>query len=188
MQDDPSLPVLSTSGLYWLRVGILGIVYPLDERTVYATSLCLQDLLTKRSVYQRLGSYPRICQYFSSVQRGILLERFGEPVRKHLRKLYKQGKTPSHKQALKCELFALGSTIYKLWTTTRPYEDEPNDTVEDSYKHQCFPDVGTLPVAEIIKKCWHGSYTSADEVVADLILQPKPTNAHAYSDADDRPT
>ncbi|KAF2241447.1 kinase-like protein [Trematosphaeria pertusa] len=267
MQDDPSLPVLSTSGLHWLGVGISGIVYPLDERTVvkiaptydnqYATSSCLRDLLTERSVYQRLGCHPRICQYFSSVQRGILLERFGEPVRKHLRKLYKQGKTPSHKQALKwscqvaegiaylhqkgviqgdigchnallkgneikicdfggssidgeparagyecrsqrwdddenpsiaSELFALGSTIYEIWTTTRPYEDEPDDTVEDNYKHQCFPDVEALPVAKIIKKCWHGSYTSADEVVADLILlQTKPTNARAYSDADNRP-
>lgn len=111
MQDDPSLPVLPISGLKWLGIGISGIVYPLDEHTVvkiaptydneYATNECLQDLLTERSVYQRLRSHPRICQYISSVRRGIVLERFGEPLRKHLLELHEQGKAPSHNQALK---------------------------------------------------------------------------------------
>lgn len=225
-------------------------MYPLDERTVvkvapiydneYATSECLRDLLTERSAYQRLGSHPRICRYISSVQRGIVLERFGEPLRKHLQNLRKQGKTPSHIQALKwprqvaegiaylhtkgvvrgdvgchktllkdgelkmcdfggssvdgkpatvgyecrsqrwddahenpsisSELFALGSTIYEIWTAARPYEDEPDELVEENYKHQCFPDLDTLPVAEIVRKCWHGTFSSADEVVADLTL------------------
>ena len=259
MEDDDSLPVLSTSGLKWLGVGISGIVYPLDEHTVvkkaptydneYATNECLQDLLTERSVYQRLGSHPRICRYISSVRRGIILERFGEPLRKCLLELHEQGKTPSHNQALKwscqvaeglaylhqkgivqgdvgchntllkhdeiklcdfggssidgkptvagyecrsqrwddahenpsiqSELFALGSTMYEIWTTTRPYHDEPEETVEQNYKRQCFPDVRTLPVAEIIEKSWHGTYSSADEVFADLkSLQTEPMKTH----------
>ncbi|KAF2245204.1 kinase-like protein [Trematosphaeria pertusa] len=248
--DDLSLPVLQTSGLRWLGIGVSGIVYALDERTVakiaptynnkYATNESLQDLFTERSVYQRLGSHPRICQHISSVQRGILLERFGESLRKHLQKLHEHGKTPSHNQALKwscqvaegiaylhqksivqgdigchnillkgdevkicdfggasidgrpatagyecrsqrcdgscenpsikSELFALGSTMYEIWTASRPYQNEPDDIVEENYKCRCFPDVGTLPVADIIEKCWHGTYNSADEVVADLTL------------------
>ncbi|KAF2176312.1 kinase-like protein [Zopfia rhizophila CBS 207.26] len=268
MQDDPTLPVLPTSGLKWLGIGISGIVYPLDEHTVvkiaptydneYATNECLQDLLTERSVYQRLGSHPRICQYISSVQRGIVLERFGIPLRKRLLKLHEQGRTPSHNQALKwscqvvegvaylhqkgivqgdigchntllkcdetklcdfggssidgkpatagyecrsqrwddahenpsiqSELFALGSTIYEIWTTTRPYQDEPDHIVEQNYKSQCFPDVGTLPVAKIIKKCWHGTYSSANEVVADLkLLQTESTKTHKYTNTNNRP-
>ncbi|KAF2241827.1 kinase-like protein [Trematosphaeria pertusa] len=251
MDDDPSLPNLSTKGLDWLGVGVSGIVYALDEHTAVkvapiwdnddaATRESLQELLIERSIYERLGSHPRICQYFSSIQRGILLERFGDPIRKHLRALYEQGKTPSRKQALKwsyqlaegiaylhqkgviqgdigchnillkgddikvCdfsgasvdgkphgvryekrsqrwgdaeenpsianELFALGSTIFELWTTTRPYENETDNIVEDNYKHHRFPDVENLPVAKVIRKCWHGTYSSADEVVADLTL------------------
>jgi serine/threonine protein kinase len=261
MQDAPSLPVLPTSGLKRLGIGVSGIVYALDEHTVvkiaptydneYATNECLRDLLVERTVYQHLGSHARICKYISSVQRGIILERFGEPLRKRLLELHKQGRTPSHNQALKwscqvaegvaylhqkgvvqgdvgchnallgdlddiklcdfggssiygkpatagyefrsqrwddthenpslqSELFALGSTIYEIWTTTRPYQDEPDDMVEQKYKAQCFPDVGTLPVAQIITNCWHGTYSSADEVVADLkSLQTKSTKTES---------
>ena len=268
MQDDSSLPVLPTSGLEWLGMGVSGIVYSLDEHTVvkiaptydneYATDESLQDLQTERSVYHHLESHPRICQYISSVQRGIILERFGEPLRKHLLELHKQKKAPSHSQALKwsrqvaegvayihqknivqgdigchnillkcdeiklcdfggssihgqpaiagyecrsqrwddtrenpsiqSELFALGSTIYEIWTTTRPYQDEPDEIVEQNYKCQCFPDVKTLPVAKIIKNCWHGTYHSANEVVAALeslqIEQMRPhesTNANSLT-------
>jgi len=65
MQDDPTLPVVSTSGLRWIGAGVSGIVYPLDEDTVvkiaptydneYATNECLQDLLIERSIYERRG-------------------------------------------------------------------------------------------------------------------------------------
>lgn len=111
MQDDPSLPVLPTSGLELVGIGVSGIVYSLDEHTVvkiaptydneYATDGCLQDLQVERCVYQHLGSHPRICQYINSVQRGIILERFGEPLRTCLLELHKQDKTPARKQALK---------------------------------------------------------------------------------------
>lgn len=60
--------------------------------------------------------------------------------------------------------------MYEIWTASRPYQNEPDDIVEENYKCRCFPDVGTLPVADIIEKCWHGTYNSADEVVADLTL------------------
>ncbi|OAP64344.1 hypothetical protein AYL99_00316 [Fonsecaea erecta] len=267
MQDDPSLPVLSTSGLKWLGVGISGMVYPLDEQTVvkiapkcdndYASNESLQDLQIERSVYRHLGSHPRICRFISSVQRGIVLERFGEPLRKHLLELHKQRKTPSRNQALKwsiqvaegvaylhqknimqgdigchnillkddeiklcdfggssidgkpaevgyeCrsqrwddthenpsiqnELFALGSTIYEIWTTTRPYQDEPDEKVEQNYKCQCFPDVQTLPVAKVIQNCWHGTYHSANEVVAALeSLQPERMRPYESTDANNR--
>jgi len=80
------------------------------------------------------------------------------------------------------ELFALGSTIYEIWTTTRPYQNEPDDMVEQNYKCLRFPDLGSLPVAETIHKCWHGTYTSADEVIMDLkSLEIELKETHKYT-------
>jgi len=31
------------------------------------------------------------------------------------------------------ELFALGSTIYEIWTTRRPYQEEVDDTVDEHF-------------------------------------------------------
>ncbi|KIW76726.1 hypothetical protein Z517_09170 [Fonsecaea pedrosoi CBS 271.37] len=262
VEDDPALPAVSTSGLKWLGIGVSGIVYPLDEDTVvkvaptwdsdYATNESLDDLQIERLVYQHLGTHPRICRYISSVHRGIVLERFGDPLRKRLVELHGRNESPSHTQALKwstqaaeglaylhrkkvvqgdigchnillksdevklcdfggssihgkpakvgyecrsqrwddthenpsirAELFALGSTIYEIWTTTRPFQDDPDDMVEEKYKCRRFPDVDALPVAGIIKGCWYGTYDSADEVVTALkSLQTERTVAPNFT-------
>jgi serine/threonine protein kinase len=111
MQDDPGLPQLSTAGLKWLGVGISGIVFPIDNSTVvkiapkydneYASNTGLQDLITERTIYERLGDHPRICRYISSVQRGIILERLGDSLRKHLLSLHKRGETLPFDLAMK---------------------------------------------------------------------------------------
>lgn len=69
------------------------------------------------------------------------------------------------------ELFALGSTIYEIWTTRKPYHDEDGKTVQEYFKNQTFPaDVEKLPPTSVIVQCWREQYTSASEVVVDLKL------------------
>ncbi|KAF2459211.1 kinase-like domain-containing protein [Lineolata rhizophorae] len=209
IQDDPSLPVLSASGLRRIGIGTSGAVFALDEERAvkfapvsyndWTTDFHFKDLLIERSVYERLGSHPRICRYIGPVRRGIILERLGDAVRKRLMELRGQGRRVPYEQALKwsrqiaegiayvhrkgviqgdigchnalldgddiklcdfagssvdgkpplagyelrsqrweendqgisdalitSEIFALGSTIYEIWTTNRPYHDKPD--------------------------------------------------------------
>jgi hypothetical protein len=73
-----------------------------------------------------------------------------------------------HTFTVKDDLFALGSTIYEIWTSKKPYQNHDYRTVLDHFRNQRFPDLtGVLP-AGIIRKCWLGQYTSAAEIVIDL--------------------
>ena len=63
------------------------------------------------------------------------------------------------------DLFALGSTIYEIMTGQPPYEDLPEQEVENKYMHKIFPDVETIPCGEVIKGCWHSQIKSADETM-----------------------
>jgi serine/threonine protein kinase len=78
------------------------------------------------------------------------------------------------------ELFALGSTIYEIWTTRKPYQEEPDDIVDEYFRNEKFPeDLVSLRPARIITQCWRGHYISAAEVVADLKSLNK--DIHKYS-------
>lgn len=264
MEEDPSLPDLSVRGLEWLGAGISGLVFALDDHTVLkkaptsANLFCeresLLDHVIERSIYERLGHHPRICEYKYPVRRGLVLERLKGPLRARLVELANRGETPSHEQALKwsihaaeglaythqravlqadvgchnllldqhdnvklcdfagssidgkpatvcyqlrsqsaidtgqtvtvqSELFALGSTIYEIWTSRQPYQDETDDAVRRYYEDQRFPDLEGLPPAEIIKKCWFASYSSAMDVVADLkLLNVEKAGMHKEKD------
>lgn len=76
--------------------------------------------------------------------------------------------------SVKDELFALGSTIYEIWTSRKPYQNnsqcdpEYYRVVIDHFKNQRFPDFTGILSGSIIMKCWLGHYTSATEVVTDL--------------------
>lgn len=109
-KDDPSLPVVPTVGLLRLGSGNTSTVYALDEHTAvkiagyygdfYPHYDCLGALQNERRVYQKIGPHPRICRYLYPVQRGIVLERFGEPLRKALQEFRSQNTTPAYRQAL----------------------------------------------------------------------------------------
>lgn len=62
------------------------------------------------------------------------------------------------------DLFALGSTIYCIMTSRRPYEELTCSEVKDRYKAQDFPDVSTIPCGDIILRCWRSEVASAQEV------------------------
>ena len=81
------------------------------------------------------------------------------------------------------ELFALGSTIYEIWTTRRPYQEEPDDAVDEHFRNQQFPeDLMNLPPASIVTKCWRGHYTSAAEIIANLKLLHKDHRVNNLQD------
>lgn len=72
------------------------------------------------------------------------------------------------------EVFALGSTIYEIWTTRKPYQNDSQweggyySVVLDHFKNRRFPDLAHITPADIIRKCWLAHYTTAAEVVTDL--------------------
>jgi serine/threonine protein kinase len=62
------------------------------------------------------------------------------------------------------DMFALGSTIYCIMTSRRPYEELTCSEVKDRYRAQDFPDVSKIACGEIILRCWRSEVTSAQEV------------------------
>lgn len=85
------------------------------------------------------------------------------------------------------ELFALGSTIYEIWTTRKPYQNDSlrdhdhYEAVLDNFRNQRFPNITGVLSANIIKQCWLDHYTSATEVVIDLEALQKDTQAYSES-------
>lgn len=252
LEDNANLPRVKTEALKVLGRGVTGVVFAIDDRTAAKTSQLwdsaydnnegLRDIWIERKIYERLGAHPRICKYMGSINRGLLLERLGDSLRKRLVLMQREGRVPAFDRALKwsiqateaiayihtkevvqgdigcynflldddenlklcdfggssidgcdlkvgygvrsqlwrenwkyddspsipSELFALGSTIHEIWTTKQPYHDLSHEEVESRYKSQNFPDLGDLPVAEPIRRCWFQKYLTANEVVRHL--------------------
>ena len=61
--------------------------------------------------------------------------------------------------SIKDEVFALGSTIYEIWTTRKPCQNDSQwvgdyySVVLDNFKNQQFPDLTHIIPAKIILKC-----------------------------------
>lgn len=96
---------------------------------------------------------------------------------------------------VKDDLFALGSTLYEIWTSKRPYQNDQNDfrcerdhyrTVLDHFRNQRFPDLTRVLPAGIIRQCWLDHYTSAAEVVMDLEALCKIRQAHSDCNEQDK--
>lgn len=250
--EDAGLPPLQQKLSKILGIGVTGTVFAIDDETVVKVALLsgntyydnesLRDIRIEREIYDRLGNHPRICRYIGPVNRGMVLEKLGNSLRKCLLNFQKSGGSPASDQALDwsiqaaeaiayihsknviqgdigcynflfdqngdlklcdfggssidgrdlrvgygvrsqlwiksgkydgapsiaCELFALGSTIYEIWTTRQPLEELSNKEVENRYKSHRFADLTNLPVATVIHKCWLEGYVSADDVVRDL--------------------
>jgi serine/threonine protein kinase len=70
------------------------------------------------------------------------------------------------------DIFALGSAIYEMSVGHVPHHDVPDFEISALYEACKFPD--DYPVDrdqllwDIIKGCWNGEYTTADEVVAKI--------------------
>lgn len=105
----------------------------------------------------------KLCDFGGSSIDGCDL-RVGYGIRSQL---WKEDDSPS----VACELFALGSMIFEIWTTQQPYEDLADEEAEKRYGRCEFPTLkDPIPseIAQVIRKCWLGEYTSAGEVLKDL--------------------
>lgn len=67
------------------------------------------------------------------------------------------------------DLFALGSTLYEVMTGKSPYEGKSDEEITELYCRGSFPDVTSILYGHIIMNCWQGRFTSAAEVLKNLV-------------------
>lgn len=66
------------------------------------------------------------------------------------------------------DIFAFGSTLYEIMTSTQPYHDLDDEKVEELFKQGIFPSVDLVPCGQIIKKCWTGGFQSVNDILIAL--------------------
>lgn len=71
--------------------------------------------------------------------------------------------TPS----IKSDIFAFGSTIYKMMTGSDPHHESPDNEVSLRYQQLDFPATNFVAGKQVLK-CWRQEYSCADEIVSDL--------------------
>ena len=114
------------------------------------------------------GDDLKLCDFGGSSLDGCAL-RVGYGVRS--RALWKAVEEEDDSPSVACELFALGSALFEMWTGQQPYEELPDEDVERRYGRLEFPELeGLVPpgIAEVIRKCWLGKYASADLILEEL--------------------
>ncbi|KXS95430.1 hypothetical protein AC579_10235 [Pseudocercospora musae] len=84
--------------------------------------------------------------------------------------------TPATKED---DLFALGSSIYEVLTSKRPYEDIPSDQVRFLHRQRQFEDLTGLEMSEIILDCWLLRAHSA-EAVDQRVFAARSTYSEAW--------
>lgn len=77
-------------------------------------------------------------------------------------------RVPQTPPTVQYDLYALGSTIYNIMTNKAPYKEMESKEVRKLYESREFPDVSGTLCGEIIQRCWHCEFESAQEVY-DLI-------------------
>jgi serine/threonine protein kinase len=75
---------------------------------------------------------------------------------------------PAAKPSIQSELFALGSMLYEIETTYKPYPDKNDQELEELFKVDKFPDTSELILGKVVTKCWMAQYKDASEVVVDI--------------------
>ncbi|MCJ1338430.1 hypothetical protein MMC09_003718 [Bachmanniomyces sp. S44760] len=78
------------------------------------------------------------------------------------------GEIPGEVITVSTEIFALGSALYEISTTTPPYKDESDETITERFKSNRFPQTESLELGSIISKCWRGKYATTSEVLEDF--------------------
>jgi hypothetical protein len=79
-----------------------------------------------------------------------------------------QPNMPHTKPSIQSELFALGSMLYEIETTNKPYPDKNDGELEELFKADKYPDTGKLILGEVITKCWMAQYKDASEAIVDI--------------------
>jgi len=66
------------------------------------------------------------------------------------------------------DIFAFGSTLYEIMTSTQPYHDLDDEKVQELYQQGIFPSLDSVPCGQIIKKCWTGVFLSVKDIQVEL--------------------
>jgi serine/threonine protein kinase len=75
---------------------------------------------------------------------------------------------PTANPSVQSELFALGSTLYEIETTYKPYPDKNDGELARLFKANKFPDTRELILGKVIIKCWMARYKEASQAVVDI--------------------
>jgi len=75
---------------------------------------------------------------------------------------------PTANPSIQSELFALGSTLYEIETTYKPYPDKNDGELAKLFKANKFPDTRNLILGKVITQCWMARYKDASQAVVDI--------------------
>ncbi|KAE9364756.1 kinase-like protein [Stipitochalara longipes BDJ] len=71
----------------------------------------------------------------------------------------------------KTEIFALGSTMFEIYTSRSPYAEQIDAVVQKKFQERVFPlaKIECLVIRRIIQKCWMDEYVEVSDVRLDLL-------------------
>ena len=75
---------------------------------------------------------------------------------------------PHTKPSIQSELFALGSMLYEIESTSKPYPDKNDEELEMLFKADKYLDTSELILGKVITNCWMAKYKDASEAVVDI--------------------
>ncbi|KAK2740119.1 COP9 signalosome catalytic subunit rri1 [Myotisia sp. PD_48] len=108
----------------------------------------------------------KLCDFAGSSISGSPPQIWPEPGFAHPREAYVR------RAKMEAELHALGSTIYEIMTSRRPYHNEPRDgAVHVWFQNGNYPEVNNIGLGNVMLKCWKGEYKSADQVKRDIMRE-----------------
>lgn len=70
-------------------------------------------------------------------------------------------------KSTRVDLFALGSTLYEIWTGKPPYQEleHAENEITKLFERSEFPETKSLgPIGDVITGCWQGRFASVDDV------------------------
>ena len=68
----------------------------------------------------------------------------------------------------KGDVFALGSVLYFIVVGMEPYGDLKEEEVDNLFKNGQFPNVDAIACGGVIRGCWCGSLSIAEQVITGL--------------------
>lgn len=96
---------------------------------------------------------------------------------------YKES-TPAISQ--KTDIFAFGCAVYEVLTGRQPHDELPvtDDRicrVKQLYAENRFPEVGDMPLRNLMLGCWHNTFSSMNEVLYELKIASLPAAGEPIS-------
>lgn len=77
-------------------------------------------------------------------------------------------KHPTEHATIQAELHALGSTIYEIITSSRPWKGIEEGLCCKWIEEGKYPDVSEVKLGATIAKCWKGEFGSAEKVAQSI--------------------